>query len=49
MVNVEQQAVCFAVRRYWSALSYIYYQGEPERRLTAKLLSKDEARGSRPM
>jgi hypothetical protein len=36
---------CFIVRdANRQALSYIYYESEPGRRLAAKLLSEDEAR-----
>jgi hypothetical protein len=42
--SIEEMAACFIVRdRDSQALAYVYYEDEPGRRTTAKLLSKDEA------
>ena len=42
---IEETPVCFIVRdNTGQALAYVYYEEEPGRRSTAKLLSKDEAR-----
>jgi hypothetical protein len=43
--TVEELAACFVVRdNSGQALAYVYFEDEPGRRATAKLLSKDEAR-----
>jgi hypothetical protein len=43
--TVEDTSACFVVRDHnEQALAYVYYEEEPGRRSTAKLLTKDEAR-----
>jgi len=43
--TVEEQDACFVVRDdNGQALAYVYFEEEPGRRSSAKLLSKDEAR-----
>jgi hypothetical protein len=43
--SVEEQSTCFTVRdASGQALGYFYYEEEPGRRSTAKMLTKDEAR-----
>jgi hypothetical protein len=43
--TVEEQTACFIVRDdIGQALTYVYFEEEPGRRLAAKLLTKDEAR-----
>ena len=43
--SIEESAACFIVRDgNRQALAYVYYENEPGRRSTAKLLTRDEAR-----
>jgi hypothetical protein len=43
--TVEEQAACFIVRDHdGQQLAYVYFEEEPGRRSTGKLLTKDEAR-----
>jgi hypothetical protein len=43
--SVEELAACFVVRDHnGQQLAYVYFEEEPGRRSSAKLLSKDEAR-----
>ncbi len=43
--SIEETPACYIVRdRDGQALAYVYYEDEPGRRTTAKLLTKDEAR-----
>jgi hypothetical protein len=43
--SVEELDVCFVVRDHGGQqLAYVYFEDEPGRRSSAKLLSKDEAR-----
>jgi len=43
--TVEEQSTCFVVQDHSDqALAYVYYEEEPGRRSTAKLLTKVEAR-----
>jgi hypothetical protein len=43
--SVEEQSICFVVRDAASqAIGYFYYEEEPGRRSTGKLLTKEEAR-----
>jgi hypothetical protein len=43
--SVEEQAACFVVvDRNGQKLAYVYFEEEPGRRSSAKLLTKDEAR-----
>ena len=43
--SVEELEACFVVRDHnGQALSYVYYEEEPQRRASAKLLMKEEAR-----
>jgi hypothetical protein len=43
--SVEEQDACFVVRDHGGQqLAYVYFEDEPGRRSSAKLLSKDEAR-----
>jgi hypothetical protein len=42
--SIEESSACFIVRDHdKQALSYIYFETEPGRRSTAKLLTRDEA------
>jgi len=42
--SIEESSACFIVRDGdKQALAYIYYEGEPGRRSSAKLLTRDEA------
>jgi hypothetical protein len=42
--SIEESTACFIVRDGdKQALAYIYYEGEPGRRSSAKLLTRDEA------
>jgi hypothetical protein len=43
--TVEETAPCFIVRDHnGQALAFVYFEDEPGRRNTAKLLTRDEAR-----
>jgi hypothetical protein len=43
--SVEETDACFIVRdASRQALTYVYFEDEPGRRATAKLLTRDEAR-----
>jgi len=43
--TVEELDACFVVRDHnGQQLAYVYYEDEPQRRTSAKLLTKDEAR-----
>jgi hypothetical protein len=43
--SVEEQPACFVVRDHnGQQFAYVYFEEEPGRRSTAKLLTKDEAR-----
>jgi hypothetical protein len=42
--SIEESSACFIVRdRDKQALTYVYYENEPGRRSSAKLLTRDEA------
>jgi hypothetical protein len=42
--SIEESSACFIVRdNNKQALAYVYYENEPGRRSTAKLLTRDEA------
>ena len=44
-MSVEDSDACFIVNdRNGFALSYVYYEEEPGRRLAANLMTRDEAR-----
>jgi hypothetical protein len=46
--SVEELDACFvATDSTGQKLAYVYFEDEPGRRSAAKLLSEDEARGSR--
>jgi hypothetical protein len=43
--SIEDNGACFVVKgRGGQKLAYVYYEEEPGRRSSAKLLTKDEAR-----
>jgi hypothetical protein len=43
--SIEESSACFIVRDHdKKALAYIYFENEPGRRSSAKLLTRDEAR-----
>jgi hypothetical protein len=43
--GVREHPECFIVRdANGQALAYVYFEGEPERRAAARLLTRDEAR-----
>jgi hypothetical protein len=43
--SIEDNGACFVVKdRGGQKLAYVYYEDEPGRRSSAKLLTKDEAR-----
>ena len=47
--SVEELEACFVVRDHnGQALAYVYFEEEPGRRSSAKLLNKDEHGGLRP-
>ncbi len=44
--SIEESSACFIVRDHdTQALAYVYFENEPGRRLSAKVLTRDPFRG----